>query len=67
MSEQPPHYESNTGFFTETSSNECLDKQIIKASDLEKSGNSHNAMRLYREVLELDLEGTYRAIAAIAL
>ncbi len=66
MSEQQPHYESNTGFPTETSSNECLDK-IIKASNLEKSGNSHSAMKLYREVLELDREGTYGAIAAKAL
>ena len=58
--------EKPSGSFTETSSNECLDK-IIKASDLEKSGNSHSAMTLYREVLELDQEGIYGAIATKAL
>ena len=45
---------------------ECLDK-IILASDLEKSGKIQEAIALYRDVLETDLEGTYKAIASKAL
>ncbi|MGK7876378.1 MAG: methyl-accepting chemotaxis protein, partial [Xenococcaceae cyanobacterium] len=41
--------------------------KIISANDLEKSGELEEAIALYREVVELDREGTYREIAQKAL
>lgn len=45
---------------------ECLGK-IIEASNLEKAGNIEGAIALYREVLEIDPDGTYSAVAKQAL
>ncbi len=49
-----------------TNSKDSLDK-ILYASTLEKSGDLSAAIALYREVLELDPQGTYAAIAQKAL
>ena len=46
--------------------NECLQK-IIAANDLEKLGELDQALALYQEVLALDKEGTYAAIAQQAV
>ncbi len=45
---------------------ECVSR-IISASELEKSGEIEQAIAIYREIVELDAEGTYRAIAQKAL
>ncbi|MDJ0715652.1 MAG: methyl-accepting chemotaxis protein [Prochloraceae cyanobacterium] len=52
----PPHLDSN----------ECVSK-IISASELEKSGEIEQAIAIYQEIVELDTEGTYRAIAQKSL
>ena len=71
MSNQQPQNQTSTNSNEEIvpvgiDSFECLDK-IIKASDLEKSGSIQEAIALYRDVLETDREGTYKAIAEKAL
>ena len=50
----------------ETDRQDCLGK-ILLANSCERSGQIDKAIALYREVVELDQEGTYRAIAQKAL
>ncbi|MGK7939237.1 MAG: methyl-accepting chemotaxis protein [Crocosphaera sp.] len=45
---------------------DCLTK-IIEASNLEKAGDIKGAVFLYRQVIETDQEGSYKAIAQKAL
>ncbi len=55
-------YSSTVG----TERQDCLSK-ILLANSCERSGQIDKAIALYREVVELDEEGTYRAIAQKAL
>ena len=57
---------SNPVIDSEGENNELVNK-MIAANNLEKSGDIPGAIAIYKEIIEIDRDGTYRAIAAKAL
>ncbi len=66
-SQESSQQESSNNVIAENlNSDDCL-SLIIEATNLEKVGDINKAISLYRQVIESDREGTYKAFLAIAL
>ncbi|MDJ0725509.1 MAG: methyl-accepting chemotaxis protein [Prochloraceae cyanobacterium] len=67
----PSEFSKNTNNIDNASTNttnaiDCVEK-IIEASNLERAGKVSEAIALYKEVIKIDTEGTYRKSAEKAL